>query len=152
MSTTMTSTPHERASAAARRRPVRAIKVYWPVSRQTLAAMAAGDVAALEADPSLGELLHVLETSPEVGDFGLYTDVFEVGIGAEGFTAVHGATPTLGAIGARSLSPTLTFTTYIDASATDDEVSWVLSRIMDAHPWEVPVIELSAPLDLVLRA
>ncbi|MFI1855408.1 hypothetical protein [Streptomyces sp. NPDC020480] len=158
MTATVTSAAHAygqgpcRAESAIRRRSVRAIKVYWPVSRQTLAAVAAGDLAALYEDESLAGLFRVLEGSPEVGDFGLYTDVFEVGIGAEGFTAAPGSTPTLGAVGSRSLSPTLTFTTYMDASVADGEVSTVLSRIVAAHPWEVPVVELSAPLELVSRA
>ncbi|MGO4418106.1 hypothetical protein AB4Z54_04915 [Streptomyces sp. MCAF7] len=156
MTATMTSAAHERGPCrtepAIRSRSVRAIKVYWPVSQQTLAVLAAGDVEVLHQDESLAELFRALEASPEVGDFGLYTDVFEVGIGAEGFTAAPGSTPTLGAVGARSLSPTLTFTTYVDASAADDEVSGVLTRIVAAHPWEVPVVELSAPLELVSRA
>jgi hypothetical protein len=156
MTATMTSAAHERgprrAEPAIRRRSVRAIKVYWPVPRQTLAALAAGEVEVLHRDESLTELFRALQASPEVGDFGLYTDVFEVGIGAEGFTAVPGSTPAFGAVGARSLSPTLTFTTYVDASAADDEVSRVLSHIVAAHPWEVPVVELSAALELVSRA
>ncbi|MER6142416.1 hypothetical protein ABT174_20610 [Streptomyces sparsogenes] len=156
MTATMTSATQgqgpRRAESAIRRRSVRAIKVYWPVSRQTLATLAEGEVAVLHEDESLAGLFRALEASPELGDFGLYTDVFEVGVGAEGFTAAPGSTPALGAVGSRSLSPTLTFTTYLDASVADDEVSRVLSRIVAAHPWEVPVVELSAPLELVSRA
>ncbi|MET8945108.1 hypothetical protein ABZX30_16370 [Streptomyces sp. NPDC004542] len=149
MTSTMTTT--QRTEVQIRRRSVRALKVYWPVSRQTLALAAAGDVEVLRREESLAGLLRVVETSPCLGDFGMYTDVFEVGIGAEGFTTGRGAAPTLGAVGEQTLSPTLTVTTYIDASVPEDELSHALSRIVAAHPWEVPVVELSAPVELVTR-
>ena len=147
---TVTTTPP--AKGTVRRRSVRTIKVYWPVSSATLAAAAAGGIEALRDDDSFAALLRVLESTPEIGDFGLYDDVFEVGFGAEGFTTRPGAAPALGTVGGRSLSPTLAFTSYIDAAASDDELSRVLARITDAHPWEIPVIELSAPLELISRA
>ena len=137
---------------AIRRRSVRAIKIHWPVSRRTVAAVGAGHVEALGDDESLAALLRELRASPGVGDFGLYQDVFEVSIGAEGFTPKDGALPAFGAVGGRTLSPTLALTTYIDAAAGEDEISQILARIVAAHPWEVPVVELSAPLELVSRA
>ncbi|MEU5096188.1 hypothetical protein [Streptomyces sp. NPDC020996] len=146
---TSTMTTQQRTHVLIRRRSARALKVYWPVSPQTLALVAAGNVEVLRADESLADLLRIVETSPCLGDFGLYTDVFEVGIGAEGFTTGLGAAPTLGEVGEQTLSPTLTVTMYIDASVAEDELSHVLSRIVDAHPWEVPVVELSAPVELV---
>ncbi|MEU5633206.1 hypothetical protein ACH47C_22745 [Streptomyces rishiriensis] len=155
---TTTITPRaageDRASVrtTVRRRTVRAIKVYWPVAEATLAACAKGDLDALRADESFASLLHVLEASPELGDFGVYDDVFEVALGAEGFTIRPGARPSLGSVGGRVLSSTLAVTTYVDAAADDDALAQVLARIADAHPWEIPVIELSAPLDLVSRA
>ncbi|MFK0110137.1 hypothetical protein [Streptomyces sp. NPDC091217] len=135
-----------------RRRTVRAIKVHWPVPAKTLAACAAGDLDALRAEESFAPLLRVLETSPELGDFGVYGDVFEVALGVESFTVRTGARPTLGSVGGRFLSSTLAVTTYVDAAAGDDELALLLARLTDVHPWEVPVIELSAPLDLVTRA
>ncbi|MDX3113636.1 MULTISPECIES: hypothetical protein [Streptomyces] len=141
-----------RAHASVRRRTVRTIKVYWPVAEATLAACAQGDLDALRADGSFASLLRVLEASPELGDFGVYDDVFEVALGAEGFTVRPGARPSLGSVGGRVLSSTLAVTTYVDAAADDDTLSQVLARLADAHPWEIPVIELSAPLDLVSRA
>ncbi|MFD9392241.1 hypothetical protein ACFWBB_16405 [Streptomyces sp. NPDC060000] len=140
------------APASVRRRTVRTIKVYWPVATATLTACAEGDLDALRADESFASLLRVLETSPELGDFGVYGDVFEVAIGAEGFTVRPGARPALGSIGGRFLSSTLAVTTHVDAAVDDDALTRVLARLADAHPWEVPVIELSAPLDLVHRA
>jgi hypothetical protein len=117
-----------------------------------VAAVGAGHVEALGDDESLAALLRELRALPGVGDFGLYQDVFEVSIGAEGFTPKDGALPAFGAVGGRTLSPTLALTTYIDAAAGEDEISQILARIVAAHPWEVPVVELSAPLELVSRA
>jgi hypothetical protein len=155
MTATMSSAVRGRepitVETAIRRRPARAIKVYWPVPPETHASLAAGDVEALWSEESFAPLLRVLESSPALGDFGLYQDVFELNIGVEGFTAVPGARPALGAVGDRSLSPTVAFTTYIDARAGDDEIHRVLGRIVAAHPWEVPVIELSAPFELISR-
>lgn len=131
------------------RRKVRAIKVYWPVSHSTLARVSAGDLGALRSDDSFGAFIDVLESSSCVGDFGVYRDVYEVGLGAEGFTTRSGATPALGAIGERTLSPTLTVTVHVDHSVPEDEISQVLGQILAAHPWEVPVLELTAPFDLI---
>lgn len=133
-------------------RSVRSIRVYWPVTGETLAALGAGRTETLRDDAAFGSLLQVLRSSPCAGDFGVYSDVFEVGVGVEGFTTKPGAHPTFGSVGDSSLSPALTVTVHIDARTPDDEVSRVLGRILHAHPWEVPVVELSAPFDLVHRA
>ncbi|MEU8575153.1 hypothetical protein [Streptomyces asoensis] len=154
--TTITPEPtardREGAPGPLRRRTVRTIKVYWPVATTTLTACANGDLDALRADESFAALLRIVETSPELGDFGVYGDVFEVSLGAEGFSVRPGARPALGSVGGRFLSATLAVTTYVDAAADDDTLARLLDRLADAHPWEVPVIELSAPLDLVSRA
>ncbi|MFI1049259.1 hypothetical protein ACH4U3_26300 [Streptomyces griseoruber] len=140
------------ARGGVRRRTVRTVKVYWPVGAVTLAACARGDLDVLRSDESFASLLRVLETSPELGDFGVYGDVFEVALGAEGFTVRPGARPALGSVGGRFLSSTLAVTTYVDAATDEDALSRILARLIDAHPWEIPVIELSAPLDLVTPA
>lgn len=140
------------AGVSVQRRAVRTIKVYWPVATATLTACARGDLDVLRDDESFASLLRVLESSPELGDFGVYGDVFEVALGAEGFTVRPGARPSLGSVGGRFLSSTLAVTTYVDAAADDDALTRVLARLADAHPWEIPVIELSAPLELVSRA
>lgn len=141
----------EASSPSLRRRTVRKVKAYWPVAEATLAACALGDLDALRADESFASLLRVLESSPELGEFGVYGDVFEVAFGAEGFTVHPGARPALGSVGGRVLSPTVAVTTYVHA-VTDEDLARVLARLADAHPWEIPVIELSAPLELVSRA
>ncbi|ELP66768.1 hypothetical protein ACKI1I_26160 [Streptomyces turgidiscabies] len=155
MGTTMPPETTERGREAAdpsvRRRTVRRVKAFWPVSEDTLAACARGDLDTLRSDESFASLLRVLESSPELGDFGVYGDVFEVTFGAEGFTVRPGARPALGSVGGRFLSATVAVTTYVD-SVTDEDLARVLARLADAHPWEIPVIELSAPLELVSRA
>ncbi|GGN08043.1 hypothetical protein [Streptomyces fuscichromogenes] len=152
VTTTITPEAAARDRKPVRRRTVRAIKVHWPVPATTLAACAAGDPDALRSDESFAPLLRVLETSPELGDFGVYGDVFEVALGVESFTVRPGARPTLGSVGGHFLSSTVAVTTYVDATAGDDELALLLARLTDVHPWEVPVIELSAPMDLVTRA
>jgi hypothetical protein len=155
MATTTPPKPAEQGEEATgpslRRRTVRKVKAYWPVEKATLAACALGDLDALRSDKSFASLLRVLESSPELGEFGVYGDVFEVAFGAEGFTVRPGARPTLGSVGGRFLSPTVAVTTYVHA-ATDEDLAPVLARLTDVHPWEIPVIELSAPLELVSRA
>ncbi|MEU5247133.1 hypothetical protein AB0G81_24025, partial [Streptomyces asoensis] len=138
--TTITPEPtaqdREGAPAPVRRRTVRTIKVYWPVATATLTACAKGDLDALRADESFAALLRIVETSPELGDFGVYGDVFEVSLGAEGFSVRPGARPSLGSVGGRFLSATLAVTTYVDAATDDDTLARLLDRLADAHPWE----------------
>jgi hypothetical protein len=69
-------------------------------------------------------------------------------LGFEGFTCTDGANPTLGQVGQRTISPTLVFTTYFDAALDDVAVERILQRIVDIHPWEVPVIELNGPISV----
>ncbi|MET8975612.1 hypothetical protein ABZX85_08325 [Streptomyces sp. NPDC004539] len=148
----MTAPPTTVDRVPVTRRRVRTIKVYWPVAEETLTAASAGDLDALRRDDSFAALLRVLESTPELGDFGVYGDVFEVAFGAEGFTVRPGARPSLGTVGGRFLSTTLAVTTYVDGTLDDDALAPVLARLVAAHPWEIPVLELSAPLDLVSRA
>lgn len=129
-----------------RRRAV-AVKVHCPVTAQTLAALIAGDEAALERDPTAAAILAVIRADNPLGDFGLYKGVCEITPGWESFQPGPDARPTLGAAGARSLSPTAILTTYADAEA---DLSTALDALMAAHPWEVPVIELS-DVELLVR-
>jgi hypothetical protein len=66
-----------------------------------------------------------------------------------GFTATAAAQPTLGQVDAQTLSPTAIITTYVDASADGAAIDAALEALVRAHPWEIPVIELSGELDLV---
>jgi len=42
----------------------------------------------------------------------------------------------------------LVFTTYFDAALSDAAVERFLQHIVDIHPWEVPVIELTGPVSV----
>jgi len=126
-------------SGAAAMRDALAVKIHCPIAPATLAALLAGDAAALGADPSAAALMNLLRAGTPLGDFGLYHGVVEIAPGWEHFTPAPGANPTLGTADTVSLSPTVILTTYASADADIDSA---LTALMAAHPWEVPVIEV----------
>lgn len=127
---------------------VRKLRVHWPIASESFSRLAKGDVQAFQDEAGIMALLHALSESPDLGDFGNYRHVFESGLGFEGFICAEGANPTLGQVGRRTISPTLVFTTYFDAVLDDAAVERFLQLIVDIHPWEVPVIELTAPISV----
>jgi hypothetical protein len=110
------------------------------VAPATFAALLAGRCDALEQDTAAAAVLAAIRGAG-LGDFGRYTGVVEAGLGVEIFTPTAAAVPTLGAAGMTSHSPTLILTTWADADAPGLEAA--IAAIVAAHPWEVPVIELS---------
>lgn len=129
------------------RRRALAVKIHCPIQPETLAAMIAGENGALERDPAASAILAVIRDDNPLGDFGLYKGVCEIASGLESFKPGADASPTLGAAGIRSLSPTAILTTYADSGAN---IAEALAALMAAHPWEVPVIELS-DVELLVR-
>ena len=127
---------------------VRKLRIHWPISTETMTQLASGDLQALNSDPGIASLLDALQSTPELGGFGNYHHVFESSAGYEGFTVAEGANPTLGTVGHRTISPTFVFTTYFDDSLDKCTVQALVQRIVDIHPWEVPVIEVSGPLSV----
>jgi hypothetical protein len=127
---------------------VRKVRVHWPITSGTFSRLAGGDANALKDDPGVATLLRALDQAPELGDFGNYRQVFESGLGFEGFTCSEGSNPTLGQVGERTFSPTFVFTTYFDASLDDGSVNALMRYLVEIHPWEVPVIELSGPVSV----
>lgn len=127
---------------------VRKLRIHWPIPLDTMTRLASGDLGALESDAGIASLLQALTATPELGGFGNYHHVFESSAGFEGFTVAEGANPTLGNVGQRTISPTFVFTTYFDDSLPDQAVHELVQRIVDIHPWEVPVIEVSGPLSV----
>ncbi|BCW38423.1 hypothetical protein StoSoilA2_44790 [Arthrobacter sp. StoSoilA2] len=127
---------------------VRKLRIHWPIPLDTMTQLASGDLGALESDAGIASLLQALTATPELGGFGNYHHVFESSAGFEGFTVAEGANPTLGSVGQRTISPTFVFTTYFDDSLPDQAVHELVQRIVDIHPWEVPVIEVSGPLSV----
>ena len=123
-------------------KPALRVSVHVPVAAATLEALLAGDRAALEADPVMTRMLAILRAPGALGDFGVYHGVAEIGLGWETFAPSPAANPTLGSAGEVEHSPTVTLTTWIPASAPTEAVDAALAALMEAHPWEVPVIEV----------
>lgn len=130
-------------------RKVQRLRIYCPVAASTLSRLMAGE--SVEDDPALSAMLAIVRGDNPLGDFGLYRGVVELHPGWENFEPTAGATPTLGAAGARSLSPTVILTIHIPDDAPQQAVDQTLDAIMAAHPWEVPVIELDETR-LLIRA
>ncbi|MCD5342650.1 hypothetical protein LR392_10495 [Arthrobacter sp. AK04] len=128
--------------------PVRKLRVHWPISSSTFGQLSKGEPDAFRDDPGIAHLLQALAEFRELGDFGNYKHVFESSLGFEGFTTAEGANPTLGRVGEQTLSPTFVFTTYFDASLGDAAVERFMRRLVDIHPWEVPVIEVTGPVSV----
>ncbi|MGO4533654.1 hypothetical protein [Leifsonia sp. 2MCAF36] len=124
------------------------LRVHWPVSAETFDSLVASAGAAYLSE-DLRPLRNVIETTSELGDFGAYTDVVEMSLGVETFLVGDSANATLGARGERCVSPTLVVTTYLSAELSAARVDQVISELVSAHPWEVPVIELSETVELV---
>lgn len=124
------------------------LRVHWPVSAETFESLVASAGAAYLSE-DLRPLRNVIETTSELGDFGAYTDVVEMSLGVETFLVGDSANATLGARGERCVSPTLVVTTYLSADLGAARVDQVISELVSAHPWEVPVIELSETVELV---
>lgn len=127
---------------------VRKLRVHWPIASETFSRLARGDAGAFRDEAGIAALLQASSESPDLGDFGNYRHVFESGLGFEGFTCSEGANPTLGQVGQRTISHTFVFTTYFDAALPDAAVERFLQHIVDIHPWEVPVIELTGPVSV----
>lgn len=127
---------------------VRKLRIHWPIPVETMTRLGRGELSALEADAGISTLLEALKETPELGGFGNYHHVFESSAGFEGFTVAEGANPTLGSVGQRTISPTFVFTTYFDASLDEAAVQRLVRTIVEIHPWEVPVIEVSGPLSV----
>lgn len=133
------------------RRPVRVLRLSWPVEAATLAALQGGDSEALERDSSFAGLLAALRADNPLGDFGLYQAVAEVSPCWELFQPQGGANPTLGAAGQSQVSTNLMVTIHADAATPTAEFEAVLDWLVALHPWEVPVIEISQA-ELAVRA
>lgn len=106
-------------------------------------AVARGDFSGLAQDAGVSPILELIEQSTDLGNFGRYRGVCELGIGLEAFTPQAGAVPTIGRAGVRSLSPTLTVTTFVLDGVPESRLAALIKAIADRHPWEIPVIEVS---------
>ncbi|MXO64804.1 hypothetical protein [Altericroceibacterium endophyticum] len=124
-------------------RAVKALKVYCPVDRPTMDLLMRGQLPADDQSSALATILDLVRADNPLGDFGAYKSVVELATGLETFVPGHDAHPTLGQAGATEVSLTAILTIYIPADAPEDSVERVIDKIVAAHPWEVPVIEIS---------
>jgi hypothetical protein len=128
--------------------PAHAVRIHCPASVDMIEAMRAGEVQAIETDPTVAPLLAIIRADNPLGDFGLCKGVVEIALGYESFTPTEEVSPTTGKAGAVCLVPSVILTTYIAEYIADgaawDAVSAALAEIVAAHPWETPVIELCA--------
>ncbi|QXQ05517.1 hypothetical protein KX816_14930 [Sphingosinicellaceae bacterium] len=124
-------------------RAVRVLRVYCPIAAETLVALATGQAAAIDRDATLAAILGIVRGDNPLGDFAPYRSVVELAPGWELFTPGADARPALGEAGRASASPTAILTIYIPADAPEAAVSSAVDAIVAAHPWEVPVIELT---------
>ena len=131
---------------------VRKLRVHWPISAETFVRINTGEVEALQKDRGVATLLQAVEKFQDLGDFGNYKHVFESVVGFEGFSCAAGATPTLGEVGKQTFSPTFVYTTYFSADLGDAVVEQFVREIVDIHPWELPVIELTGPVRVAASA
>lgn len=122
---------------------VQRVTVYCPISAATFAALVRGEFEAAQRDPASAPLLKIIENSSELGNFGTYKGVCELGLGYEAFTPAAGARPVLGADGRRSATPMITITTFVPGDVPDARLNALVSELAAAHPWEVPVIEVA---------
>jgi hypothetical protein len=121
-------------------RQVIRLSIHCPVAPNTFAALVAGEGGVLEADAMVAPVLAAIRAAG-LGDFGRYTGVIEAALGIEMFTPGVGSRPARGQAGVTSHVPTIILTSWAEAGwpGLDD----ALAAIRAAHPWEVPVIELS---------
>ena len=128
---------------ALRTRAARVLRVFCPVEAKTLERLLCGDTAAMVQDPTLAALLDIVRSDNPLGDFGSYRSVMEIAPGWELFTPGARASPTLGKADAAAVSPTVILTIHVPADAPEATFDAAVRRILEAHPWEVPVIEVS---------
>ena len=119
--------------------------------QDTFVALSRGELGAIERDPTAARMLAIIRADNSLGDFGLYKGVFELTTGIEGFTPTSEASPAAGEAGCCTLSPTAVITTYVDAAATDAQLSVAMRQLIEAHPWETPVIEISSEPVMLLE-
>lgn len=129
-------------------RAARPIRIHCPVAAEALAAAVGGDLAAIERDPQIASILDLIRGDNALGGFGAYQGVCEIGFGAESFVPTEAANPVLGEAGIPALSPTIVLLTWVDADLPDDRLEQLIETIAERHPWEVPVIEIGAPVRL----
>ena len=59
------------------------------------------------------------------------------------FSPTEDAEPTLGEVGSTTRSPTAILIVYVPMEASREAVDNAIRALLEAHPWEIPIVELS---------
>jgi hypothetical protein len=129
---------------------MQAVRIHCPVSAIVLARLQAGEAAAIGDDPVLAAVVGIIRGDGALGVIAPYRGVFELGFGLESFVPGDMAVPASGRAGEASVVPSVVVKTYVAADADPGAVEAALAKVLAAHPWEVPVVEVS-PVALVVR-
>ncbi|URW75007.1 hypothetical protein M9980_10595 [Sphingomonas donggukensis] len=119
------------------------VRIFCPVSDQALAALLSGRCHDAEADRALSAILALIRGAGPLGDFEIYTGVVELSPVWESFRPTALAQPVAGAAGTIAWSPTIAVTTWVRGDVSESVFSDAIDALLAAHPWEVPVIEIS---------
>lgn len=118
------------------------INIHIPCQRMPLQPLQWADVSSCA--PSLEGIVDYLRQSYPFARLGNYDGNFEIEIGFEGFTPREQSSPTHGQEGKPSILPSLTLTTYVTERVDDERLESFLNGIRERHPWEHPVMIVSA--------
>lgn len=119
------------------------ITVHCPASVAAQAAYLAGDLERLEGESPFDALFSVLRNHIDFGSIGPYRSVFELSMGRETFVPGPGADPAAGTLDKRASLGTIMITTYVSGETGAQRIAELVAMLAEAHPWELPVIELA---------
>lgn len=120
------------------------IKIYIPVQLEELENKHKPLVTPLRQLPYVAKIIDVITSSNSIGRLGSYFNVLEISEGEEWYTPYHNAHPSLGQQGRESGVHSVTLTTYA-VHVSRNELDIFIEKVVNAHPWEHPVIECIGP-------
>lgn len=94
--------------------------------------------------PGLQAIIDLISKTEGVGRLGVYDNCFELSPGEEWFIPGEGSHPTKGSLGKATAVKTIVLTTYA-VGLSLAKIEAFLDRVVEAHPWEHPVIECLRP-------
>jgi hypothetical protein len=101
------------------------------------------DTLLRDLTPTVSAIVSLFEDY-SAGVLGNYSGVYELSAGEEWFTPEEDATPTEGEVHEDTSTPTVVLTTYL-LDLGEENLNGFIQQVVDAHPWEHPVIEVYGP-------
>jgi hypothetical protein len=89
------------------------------------------------------KIITAIRSIPGAGEVGKYSGLYEVDVGFEGYQPEKGASPRYGKIGEGAIIGKSTIITYLDRVRGERVLDDLVNAIVNAHPWEHPVIEIT---------